>query len=734
MAGIILKSPYLKPYQKKNVAGYLKYIATRQGVQRAADKGQPRPVTKRQKEIISDLLKRYPDSRELYEYGDYLKSPTCKNADEWILRVTETYPELNGDRQNYVSYMANRPRAEKIAGSGLFTDDGKPVVLAEAMREVEAHTGNIWTHIISLRREDAERLGYNTVGAWMALLRSQRNVFAKEMRIAPEHFRWYAAFHNESHHPHVHMMAFSSDPQEPYLNREGIRNIKAALAHQIFQQDLISIYERQTERRDQLRTHACEIAAELAAGGTSDNPKLEAMFGKLSERLKNTGGKKQYGYLKADVKALVNAIVDEMQKDERIQKLYDLWYEQRFAILRTYTDAMPEKVPLSENKEFRSVKNAVIREAARLSAGDITLAGGDVAEEFPIPEGSGSEEEEPKEARQNGEYEKLVHRGNKNRWEHYRLAKLCLDEQSGHYAPREAIQWLLKAAKQDFDPAQYRLGKMLLRGDLVEQDIPYAMEWLGKAAAHGNPYAEYLLGKELVRGESLPKDPERGLELLERSAARKNRYAQYLLGTLYLKGKETPRCTEKALRLITAAADQGLEAAEYAVGRLLLLGDENLPKQPRKALPYLERAAGKGNTSARYLLGRTYLRGEELPKDIPRGLWYLESAAGQNHQWAQLLLGRLYLYGQVVEQDTEKALALLNASAMQGNPYAAAVMKHRLDFQKAAIEIGVLRLWESVFRIFQNRLSDQEHRHNPIDRRQLRQINEKKLAQGLRPE
>lgn len=407
--------------------------------------------------------------------------------------------------------MANRPRAEKIAGSGLFTDEGKPVVLAEAMREVESHTGNIWTHIISLRREDAERLGYNTVGAWMALLRSQRNVFAKEMRIPPEHFRWYGAFHNESHHPHVHMMAFSSDPQEPYLNRDGIRNIKSALAHQIFQQDLISIYERQTEQRDLLRTHASEIAAVLATGvgGCSDNPELKAMFGKLSERLKNTGGKKQYGYLKADVKALVNAIVDEIQKDERIQKLYDLWYEQRFAILRTYTDTMPEKVSLSENKKFRSVKNAVIREAVRLSIGDLSVTDENAAEKLPIPEATGRKEEDANEAWQNGEYEKLLHRRNKNQWEHYRLAKLCLDGQSGHYAPQEAVQWLTKAAYQNFDLAQYGLGKMLLRGDLVEQDIPKALWYLEKAAGQKHQWAQFLLGRLYLYGQGVEQDPKK---------------------------------------------------------------------------------------------------------------------------------------------------------------------------------------------------------------------------------
>ena len=180
------------------------------------------------------LLKKYPDSKEFYEYEDYLAKPTRENAEELLQRILETHGDALGSRENYVSYIAGRPGVEKTGAHGLFTDEGVPVVLPQVAKEMAESQSNIWTHIISLRREDAERLGYNTAEAWMQLLRSQRNRIARQMKIAPENFRWYAAFHNAGHHPHVHMMAYSIDPKEAYLTTQGIAEIKSGLAREIF--------------------------------------------------------------------------------------------------------------------------------------------------------------------------------------------------------------------------------------------------------------------------------------------------------------------------------------------------------------------------------------------------------------------------------------------------------------------------------------------------------------------
>ena len=370
MPRIIMKSPYIKPNSKTHIGNYISYIATRYGVEMADSTQKFMEATSVQKKIINKLLIDYPDSKDLYEYQDYLDKPNRGNADELILRIAEAHAELFGDREKYISYIAQRPRVEKISSHGLFTDGGVPIVLSDVQKEVAESKSNVWTHIISLKREDAERLGYNNAKAWMNLIRSQRNMIAENMKIAPENFRWYAAFHNEGHHPHIHMIAYSTKPNEAYLTEKGIENIKSNLAKVIFRQDLISIYQKQTEHRDRLRAEARDIVEDLVSKINSEiyiSASIQHKLLELADRLSKTKGKKVYGYLKPDVKAIVDSIVDELANDNRIKKLYDLWYEQKENTIRTYTDEMPDRIPLAQNKEFKSIKNAVIKEALKLN-------------------------------------------------------------------------------------------------------------------------------------------------------------------------------------------------------------------------------------------------------------------------------------------------------------------------------------------------------------------------------
>lgn len=370
MPRIIMKSPYIKPNSKTHIGNYISYIATRDGVEMADSTQKFMEATSVQKKIINKLLIDYPDSKDLYEYQDYLDKPNRGNADELILRIAEAHAELFGDREKYISYIAQRPRVEKISSHGLFTDGGVPIVLSDVQKEVAESKSNVWTHIISLKREDAERLGYNNAKAWMNIIRSQRNMIAENMKIAPENFRWYAAFHNEGHHPHIHMIAYSTKPNEAYLTEKGIENIKSNLAKVIFRQDLISIYQKQTEHRDRLRAEARDIVEDLVSKINSEiyiSASIQHKLLELADRLSKTKGKKVYGYLKPDVKAIVDSIVDELANDNRIKKLYDLWYEQKENTIRTYTDEIPDRIPLAQNKEFKSIKNAIIKEALKLN-------------------------------------------------------------------------------------------------------------------------------------------------------------------------------------------------------------------------------------------------------------------------------------------------------------------------------------------------------------------------------
>ena len=370
MARLVTKFKYLKPNRKVSAGGYAKYIATREGVEKIDDTKKFAPATTKQKNLIEKILKDFPDSKDMFEYVDYLEKQNVGSASDFISRVMEDYAYEISGRKAYADYIATRPRAEEFGSHGLFTDDGIQVQLSKVTEELDKHKGNIWTAIISIRREDAERLGFNTGTRWRDMLRTQTEALAKNLKIPMENLRWYAAFHNESHHPHVHLIAYSTVENEGYLTQKGVENLRSSFAKDIFQQDLLCIYERQTEHRDKLRAEARDIVEDLVSKINSEiyiSASIQNKLLELADRLSKTKGKKVYGYLKSDVKALVDSIVDELANDDRIKKLYDLWYEQKENTIRTYTDEIPDRIPLAQNKEFKSIKNAIIKEALKLN-------------------------------------------------------------------------------------------------------------------------------------------------------------------------------------------------------------------------------------------------------------------------------------------------------------------------------------------------------------------------------
>ena len=369
MARLVTKFKYLKPNRKVSAGGYAKYIATRDGVEKIDDSQKFAPVTVKQKKLIDKILKDFPDSKEMFEYADYLQKQNVGTASDFISRVMEDYTYEISGRKAYADYIATRPRAERFGSHGLFTDDGVQVQLSKVSEELDKHKGNIWTAIISIRREDAERLGFNTGSRWRDMLRTQTEALAKNLKIPLSNLRWYAAFHNESHHPHVHLIAYSTVENEGYLTQKGVENLRSSFAKDIFQQDLLCIYEKQTEHRDKLRAEARDIVDDLVSKINSEiyiSVSIQHKLLELADRLSKTKGKKVYGYLKPDVKAIVDSIVEELANDSRIKKLYDLWYEQKENTIRTYTDEIPDRIPLAKNKEFKSIKNAIIKEALKL--------------------------------------------------------------------------------------------------------------------------------------------------------------------------------------------------------------------------------------------------------------------------------------------------------------------------------------------------------------------------------
>lgn len=370
MAGVFFSSPYLKGgKQSAKLANLTKYISTREGVELLKDTDNRLPATKQQHDFISRLLKTFPDTREMPEYEDYKAECSQKNAAEFISQVQENYGYLLDKRENYVDYVANRPGVKKLGEHGLWNADGKVPVLQNAVDEVAHHPGNVWTPVIAIQRSDAERLGYDSADSWRSLICSELDQIAKAYKILPSHLKWYAAFHEKERSVHVHLVIFSTDPCEGYLTKPAILELRSALTRQIFKDDLKNIYVQQTAYRDQLQENALEVMESLIQkmqNGELSNPKLELLITELAERLQNYSGKKVYGYLPPATKRIVDAIVDELASDERVAEAYSLWQNMRDEVFSFYSKAKPERVPLSQQKEFKPVRNMVIREVVQM--------------------------------------------------------------------------------------------------------------------------------------------------------------------------------------------------------------------------------------------------------------------------------------------------------------------------------------------------------------------------------
>ena len=580
MARLIVKSPYIKCGGGNSAGGYMRYIATRERVELIQN---DRPPTRKQEQLIAKLVKDFPDAKEMGEYGDYQEHPTKANASAFISQALEENWSAVQKSDGYMKYIATRPRAERLGSHGLFGDkDG--VELDKAMAELESYTGNVWTHIISLKREDAERLGYDNARAWRNLLRAHRNDIAAAMNIPPQDFRWYAAFHDEGDHPHVHMMAWSVKPGQAYLSQDGIRQIKSKLTNDIFQQEMLHLYEQKTVSRDQLVREARQAMRELVQQMRTricDHPEAERLMQELALQLETVKGKKSYGYLPKKQKALVDEIVDQMEQLPTVAECYEQWWQLQGQVEDFYSEKERHRPPLSRQKEFRQIKNAVIQEAETIRLGEITF------------------EDETLDLRQGDE----VDNGKDVSWDFRTLRMDVQDEYSSLAERDDAVESMRELAENGDIHAQYFMGELYRDGPLLPPDWVMARYWFDKAAKQGYVAAQYALGKLYLSDDASVHDPELGIQWLEYAAYNGNHDASYRLGKEYLKGESVRRDT-------------------------------------RKAMDHIYTSAQAGNLHAQYLLGKLLLQGKAVERDKEAGIQWLSQAAEQGHSYAQCLLER----------------------------------------------------------------------------------------------
>ena len=510
-------------------------------------------------------------------------------------------PHPTHDGGGYLEYMAERPRSH-----GLFSADS-PADLEKTMEEINGHTGLVWTFVYSLKREDAHRLGYENSESWRKLLLAHQIELAQAMKISPKNFRWCAAFHDEKHHPHIHMMVWSANPKQGFLTEKGIEKMRSQLSNEIFRDELLSLYQQKDLSYSQVRDAAVETMGRLIREmetGLCHSPVIAEQMETLSKMLEDHKGKKVYGYLKKPVKTQVDAIVDELSKIPEVAECYEQWNQLRDELERYYKDVPREHLPLSQQKEFKAIKNMVIREAEQLRLGTFTFEDASMRDEvdedqdavyfawdsnWQMTEAYQSAKElleeyenpESEKAEQVQVLEQLWQRGFS--LSAYQLGKCWRDGRGVLPDDEQAELWFRRAAEAGYDFAQYALGKLLQS----ENRMGEAVSWYKKAADQGNSWAAYRLGKLYLEGKAVPKDVPKAVGYLTFSAEQGNQYAQYTLGKLYLPGQDVKPDREQAWEYFCQSAEQGNEYAAFFLKHFDQVGRPNVFLSATRLLHHL---------------------------------------------------------------------------------------------------------------------------------------------------
>ena len=679
MSLLIVTSRYLKSgtvktkSQRKN---YTKYIATRESVE--VREQSKKYSTQNQKKLLNELLNDFPEAKKYLEFEDYKNNPTAENASELISTIIERNADVIGNRQNFVGYMAMRPGVEKRGTHGLFNESNEPIVLDQVAEEVANHPGNVWSHVISLRREDAIRLGYDNSDRWRELVMRHIADIAGQTKIPLCNLKWYAAYHDTTHHPHIHLIVYSTNPKQGFLTKQGIDKIRSVFANDIFHDDLQSIYQKQTLRRDELKMESKKYVEQLVkqiAENHFHNANLENLVLTLKNQLDNTKGKKVYGYLKPEIKKTVDEIFRILPQDENISALYEKWCELERQKYKVYAQKEKEFPPLWENKVFHPVRNMIIRQVLNMNFTSMIIETDRIpdvdydSEIIPpkdyifnplIPE----EYLESEDISQNKYYIK---------WnDDYNAAcTIIYDNNFNTDDFQEAEKLLLNCAESGNVLTMFKLGKL------------YSMEKSGL--------------KNDVRSFEYYQKALQGFLQIEPLAKKIKPYLQYQIGMMYSKGLGTPVDNQKAIE-------------------------------------YLEKSAELGNQYAKRSLALEYISGGNITQDTQNGISLLTECADSGDAFSCCKLGCLYLFGiDGIKKDKEKAIEWLNKSAEQGSEYARNLLENMEQYQSEMLTNTVLGLFVNLSRCIADDYNQNFHSTRmSIDQKLRRMMHEKKQALGIK--
>ena len=735
MSQLIVTSRYLKNGNQKNKTkrrNYTKYIATRETVEIRSQKFVDRNAnaTKNQEQLINNLINDFPESKRYLEYEDYEREPTIENAGELISTIVERNADVVGNRQNFVGYMAMRPGVEKRGSHGLFNEKNEPIILNQAANEIAEHKGNVWSHVVSLRREDAVRLGYDNSDAWRELVKRHISDIAKAQNIPLCNLKWYAAYHDTTHHPHIHLLVYSTNPKQGFLTKAGIDKIRSAFANDIFHDDLQSIYQEQTVSRDELKAvskNEFESIVNRIASNDHTDPQLGELIRKLYIQLQNVKGKKVYGYLPKEIKETVNKIFSELAKDENIRQLYDKWCSLERLKCKTYTQKEKELPSLTDNKVFQPVRNMIIRTVLNMKPFDVNteIEGSEPNDEYidntpqnvlPLfDEAEPLEEKETDESaaaikyyiKWNDQYKKackliygkdaklndfkkaeqilLSESQRGNVLAVYDLGKLYSTDKLGERNEEmsiakytQALQGFLQIepnSKKIKPYIQYRIGKMFCYGLGTEQDYEKAFEWFERSAKQKNKFAQFSLANLYYYGNGVEKDLSQAFLWYQRSSSQGQPYAAYYIAQMYRYGEYVTKDNDTAQRYYKQALSGFLKIESddmadddlfYKLGQMFNLG-LGTDSDVTKAIEYFRRSAEMNNKNGLFEYGKALLIGEHIPQNTDSAVKLLEKAVKLKNSNAKRFLALEYISGEHLEQDIEKGIALLTECADSGD-------------------------------------------------------------------
>ena len=735
MSQLIVTSRYLKSGNQKNKTkrrNYTKYIATRETVEIRSQKFVDRNAnaTKNQKQLINDLINDFPESKRYLEYEDYEREPTIENAGELISTIVERNADVVGNRQNFVGYMAMRPGVEKRGSHGLFNEKNEPIILNQAANEIAEHKGNVWSHVVSLRREDAVRLGFDNSDAWRELVKRHISDIAKAQNIPLCNLKWYAAYHDTTHHPHIHLLVYSTNPKQGFLTKAGIDKIRSAFANDIFHDDLQSIYQEQTVSRDELKAVSkkeFESIVNMIASNDHTDPQLEELIRKLYIQLQNVKGKKVYGYLPMEIKETVNKIFSELAKDENIQQLYDKWCSLERLKYKTYTQKEAELPELVDNKVFQPVRNMIIRTVLNMKPFDANteIEGSEPNDEYidNTPQNMSPlfDEAEPLAETETDESAAAIKYYIKWNDQYKKACKLIYGKDAKLNDFKKAEQLLLSESQRGNVLAVYDLGKLYSTDKIGERNEETSIAKYTRAlqgflqiepnSKKLNPYVQYRIGKMFCYGRGTEQDYEKAFEWFQRSAKQKNKFAQFSLANLYYYGSGIEKDLSQAFLWYQRASSQGQPYAAYSIAQMYRYGEyvtkdndtaQRYYKQAlsgflkienddmanddlfyklgqmfklglgtdsdvTKAIEYFRRSAEMNKKNGLFEYGKALLIGEHIPQNTDSAVKLLEKAVKLKNSNAKRFLALEYISGEHLEQDIEKGIALLTECADSGD-------------------------------------------------------------------